>query len=132
MDRSKTAWLAIALLVTQAALITEVAAKSSSLLSDGQTCSATATGSIEGAIASLNLDTFPTSMKISKRDGTFSTVWLDTRSVSVTERGRPIDLDNLQVGQIVKICHGRQDHEDVAQSIELLEDKFESTADGSA
>lgn len=129
-----TVHLVIALAATEALLVADAAAKSSSLF-EGRTCGSSGGRAelLEGSIAAVDLESALFNVTIRKPDGTFDSVKLDVSRSQILEEGRLQNPSALEVGQNVTVCStptGGAVSE--AQLIEIVPDDAPSSIDGSA
>ncbi len=75
----------------------------------------------DGSIATLDLQAPSPSLKVTMADGKSMTVAVDPKATSVWQGAAMIKLEQLKVGQSVKVRHTTKDGKEVAKSIQLVE-----------
>ena len=82
---------------------------------------ATRTSTTEGSITALNLTAVPPTLQLRDANGKTWPLTVDLKTTTVWNAGRMEKLDQLKVGQTVKIRHAMTGGKELAQSITLEE-----------
>ena len=122
-----------ALLIVMAWSVASASARTTTP-SDGQTCSASATGVLEGSIAALDFESILFNVKVRGDDGTFDAVRINPSQAVAVQGGDSILAEDLQVGQRVTICRAANGGAvDIAESISVSpSDEYTPSSDGSS